>query len=110
MQRVYVNKMCKILKLMCNTCIIALRGDEMSKVNLTISIDDKDKESFNKLVAEIGINTSSAINMFIKQSIREQRLPLNLSLNEKEKNFIDTEKVSEKIMDKYDFAFKELSK
>lgn len=82
----------------------------MSKVNLTISIDDKDKESFNKLVAEIGINTSSAINMFIKQAIREQRLPLNLSLNEKEKNFIDTEKVSEKIMDKYDFAFKELSK
>lgn len=82
----------------------------MSKVNLTISIDDKDKESFNKLVAEIGINTSSAINMFIKQSIREQRLPLNLSLNEKEKNFIDTEKVSEKIMDKYDFAFKELAK
>lgn len=82
----------------------------MSKVNLTISIDDKDKESFNKLVAEIGINTSSAINMFIKQAIREQRLPLNLSLNEKEKNFIDTEKVSEKIMDKYDFAFKELAK
>lgn len=95
---------------MCNTYIIALRGDKMSKVNLTISIDDKDKESFNKLVAEIGINTSSAINMFIKQAIREQRLPLNLSLNEKEKNFIDTEKVSEKIMDKYDFAFKELSK
>lgn len=95
---------------MCNTYIIALRGDKMSKVNLTISIDDKDKESFNKLVAEIGINTSSAINMFIKQAIREQRLPLNLSLNEKEKNFIDTEKVSEKIMDKYDFAFKELAK
>lgn len=95
---------------MCNSYIIALRGDKMSKVNLTISIDDKDKESFNKLVAEIGINTSSAINMFIKQAIREQRLPLNLSLNEKEKNFIDTEKVSEKIMDKYDFAFKELSK
>lgn len=81
----------------------------MSKVNLTISIDDKDKESFNKLVIELGINTSSAINMFIKQAIREQGLPLNLSLNEKEKNFIDTEKF-EKIMDKYDFAFKEMSK
>ncbi|WP_414602638.1 type II toxin-antitoxin system RelB/DinJ family antitoxin, partial [Peptoniphilus sp.] len=66
--------MCKILKIMCNSYIIALRGDKMSKVNLTISIDDKDKESFNKLVAEIGINTSSAINMFIKQAIREQRL------------------------------------
>lgn len=75
----------------------------MSKTNLTISVDNSDKENFNKLVTELGLNVSVAINMFIKQSIRNNELPLNLSINNKSD-------VTEKLMDKYDEAFKELAK
>ena len=83
----------------------------MNKINLTVSVDNDDKESFNALVSELGLNISSAINMFIKQSIRNQALPLDLSLSKKEKrNTKSLEKISDEIMDKYDIAFKELAK
>lgn len=83
----------------------------MNKINLTVSVDNDDKESFNALVSELGLNISAAINMFIKQSIRNQALPLDLSLSKKEKgNTKSLEKISYEIMDKYDIAFKELAK
>ncbi len=75
----------------------------MSKSNLTIAMDKNDKEKFINLVDELGLNVSTAINMFVKQSIRENALPLNLKLN-------NTEKISEDIMNEYDEAFRELSK
>lgn len=75
----------------------------MEKTNLTISLDKKDKEMFQDLVNKLGLNISVAFNMFIKQSIRNNSLPLDLTLNE-----IDD--VSDRIMDKYDRAFEESSK
>lgn len=75
----------------------------MEKTNLTISLDKKDKEMFQDLVNKLGLNISVAFNMFVKQSIRNNSLPLDLTLNE-----IDY--VSDRIMDKYDRAFEELSK
>lgn len=75
----------------------------MEKTNLTISLDKKDKEMFQDLVNKLGLNISVAFNMFVKQSIRNNSLPLDLTLNE-----IDD--VSDRIMDKYDRAFEELSK
>lgn len=81
----------------------------MSKINLTVSVDNHDKESFNALVSELGLNISVAINMFIKQSIRNQALPLDLSLN-KQENTKSLEKTSDEIMDKYKIAFRELEK
>ena len=75
----------------------------MSKSNSTIAMDNNDKEKFINLVDELGLNVSTAINMFVKQSIRENALPLNLKIN-------NIEKISEDIMNEYDEAFRELSK
>ena len=75
----------------------------MSKSNLTIAMDKNDKEKFINLVDELGLNVSTAINMFVKQSIRENALPLNLKIN-------NIEKISEDIMNEYDEAFRDLSK
>lgn len=75
----------------------------MEKTNLTISVDKKDKEMFQDLVNKLGLNISVAFNMFVKQSIRNNSLPLDLTLNE-------LDSVSDRIMDKYDRAFEELSK
>lgn len=81
----------------------------MSKINLTVSVDNNEKEDFNALVSELGLNISAAINMFIKQSIRNQALPLDLSLD-KQENTKSLEKTSDEIMDKYEIAFRELEK
>lgn len=75
----------------------------MEKTNLTISLDKKDKEMFQDLVNKLGLNISVAFNMYVKQSIRNNSLPLDLTLNE-------LDSVSDRIMDKYDRAFEELSK
>lgn len=75
----------------------------MEKTNLTISPDKKDKEMFQDLVNKLGLNISVAFNMFVKQSIRNNSLPLDLTLNE-------LDSVSDRIMDKYDMAFEKLSK
>lgn len=75
----------------------------MEKTNLTISLDKKDKEMFQDLLNKLGLNISVAFNMFVKQSIRNNSLPLDLTLNE-------LDSVSDRIMDKYDMAFEELSK
>ena len=75
----------------------------MEKTNLTISLDKKDKEMFQDLVNKLGLNISVAFNMFVKQSIRNNSLSLDLTLNE-------LDSVSDRIMDKYDRAFEELSK
>lgn len=73
----------------------------MEKTNLTISVDKKDKEMFQDLVNKLGLNISVAFNMFVKQSIRNNSLPLDLTLNE-------LDDVSDRLMDKYDRAFEEL--
>ena len=53
----------------------------MSQGSLTIKLDNETKKEFNEFCEEIGINMTTAINMFIKKVIREQRIPFELSLN-----------------------------
>lgn len=66
----------------------------MEKTNLTISVDKKDKEMFQDLVNKLGLNISVAFNMFVKQSIRNNSLPLDLTLNE-------LDSVSDRLIDRY---------
>ena len=53
----------------------------MAQGSLTIKLDNETKKEFNEFCEEIGINLTTAINMFIKKVIREQRIPFELSLN-----------------------------
>ena len=52
----------------------------MAKVNTNISIDPKLKESAVKLFAEFGLDLSTAITLFLQQSVREQRIPFEIRL------------------------------
>ena len=47
---------------------------------VNIRIDEEDKKEFTQLCNALGLSVTAAINMFVKQSIREQRIPVELSL------------------------------
>lgn len=44
-------------------------------------IDKNIKEQAEQLFAELGLNMTTAINMFLRTSIRESRIPFELCLN-----------------------------
>ena len=50
----------------------------MAQTNLTIRIDEEIKREAESLFQKIGLNTSSAINIFFRQAIREQSIPFEL--------------------------------
>ncbi len=53
----------------------------MSTKNVTIRMDEELKEASEKLFKALGFNMSTAITAFVKQAVREQRIPFELSLN-----------------------------
>lgn len=53
----------------------------MAQSNISIRVDNKIKEQFDSLCNELGLNMSTAINLFVKTAIREKRIPFEISLN-----------------------------
>ena len=50
----------------------------MAQTTLTIRIDEDIKSEAESLFSKIGLNMSSAINVFFRQAIREQSIPFEL--------------------------------
>lgn len=50
----------------------------MNQTTISIRIDSNDKKSFENFCDKTGMNISTAINMFIKTVLREQRLPFEI--------------------------------
>jgi DNA-damage-inducible protein J len=44
-------------------------------VNVTIRMDREVKEGFELLMDDFGMNLSTAVNVFVRQSLREGRIP-----------------------------------
>ena len=53
----------------------------MAQSNITVKIDESIKKEFNYFCEKLGLNMSTAINLFIYSVLREKRIPLNLDLN-----------------------------
>lgn len=53
----------------------------MKNVNVTLRVDDELKMQAETLFAELGMNLSTAFNIFLRQSVREQRIPFSVSKN-----------------------------
>ena len=50
----------------------------METLNLNVRINANDKKNFEEFCNNVGMNVSTAINMFIKAVIREQKLPFEV--------------------------------
>ena len=49
--------------------------------NISIRMDSELKVQAEKLFAELGMNISTAFNIFVRQSIREGGIPFEITLN-----------------------------
>ena len=52
----------------------------MASTNLNIRTDKDVKEQAEQIFAELGINMSTAVNMFLRTTIRENGIPFALKL------------------------------
>lgn len=55
---------------------------------INVRIDESDKKEFAELCNKLGLSISTAFNLFIKQSIRDQRIPVELALRTPNKNTV----------------------
>lgn len=53
----------------------------METLTLNVRVDAKYKKRFEKFCNDVGMNVSTAVNMFIKASLWEQRLPFDVKTN-----------------------------
>lgn len=53
----------------------------MGSTNLNIRTDKEVKDAAEKIFSELGLNMTTAVNMFLRQTIRENGIPFELKLN-----------------------------
>lgn len=51
----------------------------MAQATITARIDAQDKRDFDAFCASVGLNTSSAMNLFVKAVLRENRIPFEIA-------------------------------
>ena len=55
--------------------------DNMESLTLNVRVDAQDKKRFEQFCNSVGMNVSTAVNMFIKAVLREQKLPFEVRNN-----------------------------
>ena len=50
----------------------------MSTATLSVRVSSEDKRRFDDFCSQAGMNVSTAVNMFIKAALRENRLPFEV--------------------------------
>ena len=53
----------------------------MAQTNINIRMDADLKQQFDHLCNELGLNMSTAFNIFAKTMVRQQRIPFEISLD-----------------------------
>ncbi len=53
----------------------------MSSINMSIRTDSELKENVERVLSQLGLSLNGAINMFFQQIVRDQAVPLSLSLS-----------------------------
>lgn len=54
------------------------------KETISLRVDADTKEDAEKVFKELGLNTSVAINLFLRQVVRTQKIPFELSAEKEE--------------------------
>lgn len=70
----------------------------MATTNLNIRIDKEIKNSVEKIFNELGLNMTTAINMFLRTTIREHGIPFELKIEIPNNNSINVIEEGKKMM------------
>ena len=74
----------------------------MANINITIRIDKELKKEADNLFHELGMSFTTAVTIFAKQAIREQRIPFVVTLHQDRAvaaTSMEVEKISNKYLD-----------
>ena len=84
----------------------------MNSVNVTIRVDKDVKKQAEVLFNDLGLNLSSAINMFLHQAIAEQAIPFKPAKKQAMKHASRSElmKAAEEAYNEHSKLYKELAK
>lgn len=85
----------------------------MSNVNITLRIEEQLKKQAEELFSDFGLSFNAAITMFLKQAVREQRIPFEVTRNNTVISAVADDKVaavSEQLIRRNLTAYKELAK
>ena len=55
--------------------------DNMAQTNVNIRMDDMTKQQFEMICSELGLNMSTAFNIFAKTVVRQNKIPFELSVD-----------------------------
>ena len=58
----------------------------MARTNLNVRVDADVKKSAETVLDELGMNMSTAVNMFLRAVIREEGIPFKVSLKKPEED------------------------
>ncbi len=72
----------------------------MESLTLNVRVDANDKKCFEQFCNSVGMNVSTAVNMFIKAVLREQKLPFEVRSDDFEETIYNKLKEAEQEMDK----------
>lgn len=50
----------------------------MALATITARVDERDKANFDAFCSDVGLNTSTAINLFVKAVLRENKIPFEI--------------------------------
>jgi DNA-damage-inducible protein J len=51
----------------------------MATTNMTMRVDENLKQQADELFSDLGMNMTTAVVIFLKQAVREQRIPFSIS-------------------------------
>ena len=61
----------------------------MSSINMSIRTDSERKAQAEQVLSQLGMNMTGAINMFLRQIVRDRAVPLSLSLSSEQSLYAD---------------------
>lgn len=83
----------------------------MANVNVTIRMDEQLKKQAEELFSDFGLSFNAAVTMFVKQAVREQRIPFEITRNSVVIVSDETlSSTSEKLLKQNKVAYEELAK
>lgn len=82
------------------------RRDIMPTTTINFKVDEEVKEQAQEIFKEMGLNMTTAFNMFLAKTIQERQLPFQPTANKKTE--VVWEELSPIIQEKIDFAISEI--